>query len=95
MSNVTGKWDGGYIHTDASGRKLYMIRKQVNGVRYEISTRAYSETAAHAQLKLFQANPGAYDPNGNRKRMPSTSMLSWSGIPRLLKGQAEQRQVDR
>jgi len=44
-----------------------MIRKQVNGVRYEISTRAYSETAAHAQLKLFQANPGAYDPNGEQK----------------------------
>lgn len=70
MPDRSETWDGGYIRRDKKNRAVYIIHQQVNGVRYEVSTRAHSETAAHAQLKLFQSNPGAYDPNGEQKEDP-------------------------
>ncbi len=70
MPDRSETWDGGYIRRDKRNRAVYIIHQQVNGVRYEVSTRAHSETAAHAQLKLFQSNPGAYDPNGEQKEDP-------------------------
>ena len=67
MANILGKWDGGYIHQDGNGRRLYMIRRQINGKRYYVSTGAYSETAPHKQLVRFNENPEAYDPRGDVK----------------------------
>jgi len=67
MPDRSETWDGGYIRRNKRGRAIYIIHQQINGVRYEVSTRAQSETAAHAQLKLFQANPGAYDPTGTER----------------------------
>lgn len=64
MANVTGKWEGGYVHTDASGRTTFYIRKQIGGTRYDVSTGAHTERAAFEQLKRFEADPEAYDPRG-------------------------------
>ena len=42
-----------------------MIRQQVNGERYDLSSRTYSIRAALEQLKRFQADPEGYDPRGD------------------------------
>ncbi len=63
-SKENQKWDGGYIRIDASGRKTYWIRKQLNGKRYEVSTRASTTKAAMKQLARFEENPSAYLPSG-------------------------------
>ena len=59
-----GTWFGGRIWCDDRGRNVYVIRKQVNGKRYEISTRSHTERAALEQLKRFEADPEGYDPRG-------------------------------
>jgi hypothetical protein len=63
-------WDGGRIRKDSRGRDVYVIRQQINGKRYEVSTRAHSARAALEQLKRFQADPEAYDPRGNYDAAP-------------------------
>src|SRR6266850_7407295 len=70
MADRVGTWDGGYVRTDAHGRNIYVIRQQVNGKRYELSTRAFSVRAALEQLKRFQADPEGYDPRGERRPDP-------------------------
>jgi len=70
MAVRVGTWDGGYVRTDAHGRNIYVIRQQVNGKRYELSTRAFSVRAALEQLKRFQADPEGYDPRGERRPDP-------------------------
>ena len=37
-------------------RTTYYIRKQIGGKRYDVSTGAHSETAAHKQLVRFDAH---------------------------------------
>ena len=64
MAERIGTWEGGYIHKDARGRDLYVIRQQVSGKRYEVSTRTFSYRAALEQLKRFQGDPEGYDPRG-------------------------------
>ncbi|RKH73383.1 hypothetical protein [Corallococcus aberystwythensis] len=34
-------WDGGYVRVDAKGRKVYVIRRMLNGKTYKVSTRAH------------------------------------------------------
>ncbi|MCM2334173.1 MAG: hypothetical protein NDI82_09525 [Anaeromyxobacteraceae bacterium] len=63
-------WEGGRIWHDAKGRKVYVIRKQVNGTRYERSTHTSSESAASVQLDRFDADPENYDPRGKPKVAP-------------------------
>jgi integrase len=70
MANRSGTWDGGYIHKDARRREVYVIRQQVNGKRYEVSTRTFSVRAALDQLKRFQADPENYDPRGEERPDP-------------------------
>jgi len=50
----------GYTYRDAHGRTVYVIHKQVDGTRYEVSTRAYNEREAIDQLNLFLKNPEEY-----------------------------------
>ena len=57
-------WEGGRVWRDDRGRPIYVIRKQVKGKRYEVSTRAHTERAAMEQLKRFEADPENYDPRG-------------------------------
>ncbi|TMA26197.1 MAG: hypothetical protein E6J78_14950 [Deltaproteobacteria bacterium] len=70
MPRNAGKWDGGYIRKDKRGRKVYYIRKAIGDRHYDVSTRATSESAAHDQLKRFQANPESYDPRGDVRPDP-------------------------
>jgi integrase len=63
-------WDGGRIWRDDKGRTVYVIRKQVNGRRYEVSTRAHTLLGAIDQLRRFEADPEGYDPRGVIRKVP-------------------------
>src|SRR6266540_6657987 len=65
MTDRSRTWDVGYIRKDGKGRDVYIIRQSIGGKQYEVSTRAFSATAAHDQLKRFQADPEGYDPRGD------------------------------
>jgi integrase len=65
-----GRWEGGRIWRDDRGRPIYVIRKQVNGKRYEVSTRSHTERGALEQLKRFEADPESYDPRGAVRKDP-------------------------
>jgi integrase len=63
-------WEGGRVWYDADGRRIFVIRRQVNGKRYERSTHTGSHRAALAQLDRFGADPENYDPRGEVKAAP-------------------------
>lgn len=80
-----GIWDGGFIRRDAKGRKVYVIRKMIDGHKYKVSTRAHSERAAIEQLKRFEADPENYRPGGDPEDEPvilddelAEDFLKWS-----------------
>ncbi len=54
------RWDGGYIHRQKDGRRLFIIEKERGGARYHLSTRCYSESAAVEHWRRFQADPEKY-----------------------------------
>jgi integrase len=59
------KWEGGRKWVGADGKvAAFYIRRRVAGVLREIRTPATTESAAHAHLKRFEADPLAYDPAG-------------------------------
>ncbi|PTL79232.1 hypothetical protein [Vitiosangium sp. GDMCC 1.1324] len=71
MGESTGKsqdyaktWEGGFIRHDSRGRKVYVIRRMINGRSYKVSTRATTLRAAMEQLKRFEADPEHYNPAG-------------------------------
>jgi integrase len=66
MAQREGTWPGGYIRRDTRGRTIYIIRRSIGGVRYEVSTGATSLRAAMAQLERFETDPAAYTPGGQR-----------------------------
>lgn len=66
-------WDCGYVRVDAKGRKVYVIRRMLNGKTYKVSTRAHTLRAAMEQLKRFEADPDGYSPAGAPQSSPSTS----------------------
>jgi hypothetical protein len=55
---------GGRIRTDAKGRPVYVIRKQIGGHRYEVSTRKHTLAAALAEWERFEKDPDRYQPAG-------------------------------
>jgi integrase len=59
-----GKWLGGRIWQGADGRRSYVIRRQVGGRAYEVSTQCTGERAALRQLERFEADPAGYSPSG-------------------------------
>jgi integrase len=80
-------WDGGsgFIRKDAKDRDVYVIRKQIDGKRYKISTRAHSPKAAYEQLARFEADPENYRPRGKVRGVAiyldaalSADFLKWS-----------------
>lgn len=84
-----GTWEGGYWRLDGRGRRVYVIRRQVGGKRYEVSTRARNEPAAVAQLRRFEADPEDYDPRGRVRPNPiyldvklADAFLAWSAKPK-------------
>jgi integrase len=70
MSDKTQTWEGGYVLTDSKGRPCYYIRRQIDGKRHEVSTRAHTLKAALAHLQRFEADAKNYDPAGAKKREP-------------------------
>lgn len=81
------EWEsrGGRIRFDARGRAVYVIRRQVNGRRYEVSTRCHSLGAALRQMERFEAEPEAYNPRGAERGPPvyldealAADFLAWS-----------------
>ena len=57
MGESTGKsqdyaetWEGGFIRHDSRGRKVYVIRRMINGRNYKVSPRATTLRAAMEQL---------------------------------------------
>jgi integrase len=67
MPNAEELWEGGYLTRDTRGRATYYIRRQVSGVRYEVSTRCHTARAAFEQLKRFEADPSSFVPGGQPK----------------------------
>jgi integrase len=63
-------WEGGFVRTDAKGRKVYVIRRMINGKSYKVSTRAGNIRAAMEQLKRFEADPEGYNPAGAPHEAP-------------------------
>jgi hypothetical protein len=67
-------WEGGFIRHDSKGRKVYVIRRMLNGRNYKVSTRATTLRAAMEQLKRFESDPEHYNPaEAPNTRSPSTS----------------------
>lgn len=58
------KWPGGRVWVDGDGRKSYVIRKSVNGKRFEVSTRCSSLRAAIKALEEFEQDPERFRPGG-------------------------------
>ncbi len=61
------EWEGlgGRIRFDAKGRSVYVIRRQIDGRRFEVSTRCHTLSAALRQLSRFEAEPAAYRAGGD------------------------------
>ena len=77
MGESTGKsqdyaetWEGGFIRHDSRGRKVYVIRRMINGRNYKVSTRATTLRAAMEQLKRFETDPEHYNPAGSSHEAP-------------------------
>ena len=59
------RWAGGFVRITGEGptrQRVYVIRKQVGGERYEVSTRKTSEEDALLELLKFNRSPATYDP---------------------------------
>jgi hypothetical protein len=57
-------WPGGYVRADKRGRKVYWIRRMLEGTRYHLSTRCTNLRSAMAELVRFEADPVGYRPGG-------------------------------
>jgi hypothetical protein len=55
---------GGRVRIDSKGRPVFIIRKQVDGRRYEVSTKKHSLAAALAEWDKFERNPDRYGADG-------------------------------
>lgn len=82
-----GAWEqrGGRIRFDAKGRPVYVIRKQLAGRRYEVSTRKHTLAAALAEWEKFEKDPEGYAAGGNAGQGPlyldnelAKRFLAWS-----------------
>jgi integrase len=82
-----GAWEqrGGRIRFDAKGRPVYVIRKQLAGRRYEVSTRKHTLAAALAEWERFEKDPEGYAVGGNAGQGPlyldnelAKRFLAWS-----------------
>src|SRR5438309_10507870 len=67
MPQIDRPWEGGYIRVDSRARDVYVIRRSINGTRYERSTFCTTYRAGIEQLKRFEADPENYQPQGEPK----------------------------
>lgn len=82
-----GTWEerGGRIRFDAKRRPVYVIRKQIAGRRYEVSTRRHTLAAALAEWERFEKDPEGYAAGGDAGHLPlfldndlAQRFLAWS-----------------
>jgi site-specific recombinase XerD len=71
----TNRWDGGHIHVQADGKKLYVIEKRRGGHKFHISTRCHSETAAYEHWRRFQSDPWKYAAEMKLGRVEDVAVL--------------------
>jgi integrase len=69
------RWEGGHLHVQKDGRRLYVIEKMVAGKRFHISTRATTPSAAYEHLKRFQADPWKYAEEMKEGREPDAGLF--------------------
>jgi integrase len=87
IRGAAGAWEGGRIWEDKDGRRTYVVRRQIGGRRYEVSTRCSRLRSALTQLERFEANPDGYDPGvpaGEALRLSAELAklyLAWSAAP--------------
>lgn len=71
------RWEGGHIHVQADGRRLYVIEKRrggKKGKKFHLSTRCYTPSAAYEHWKRFQADPWAYEKEMKEGREPNEGL---------------------
>lgn len=82
-------WEGrgGRIRFDQKGRPVYIIRKQIAGRRYEVSTRRHTLAAALSEWERFEKDPEGYAPGAGAGQEPiyldndlAAGFLTWSRI---------------
>ncbi len=80
-----GTWRGGAIWRSGDGTLTYVIRRQVGGKRWQLSTRCTNERAALEHLERFERDPEGYDPASSLTGDPirldlqlSRDFLRWS-----------------
>jgi integrase len=66
----------GRIWQTTDGRRVYVIRRQLNGTRFEVSTRTSSLTAAMEHYRRFQADPEKYRDHPEGERRPEAVYLT-------------------
>lgn len=77
-------WPGGYIY-QSRGKSIYVIRRMVAGVRYEVSTRCTTLRAAISELERWEKDPAGYVPGGRQHEAIYldtslvTEYLAWCG----------------
>ncbi len=76
---------GGRIRFDAKRRPVYVIRKQIAGRRFEVSTRKHTLAAALAEWEKFEKDPEGYAAGGDAGHAPmfldnelAKRFLAWS-----------------
>jgi hypothetical protein len=57
VKGTAGAWEGSRVWQDRDGHRTYVIRRQVGGKRYEVSTRCTRLRAALVQLEKFEQDP--------------------------------------
>lgn len=75
---------GGRIRFDAKGRSVYVIRKQIAGHRYEVSTHRHTLAAALAEWERFERDPEGYSA-GDAAPLYLDADPDEEGVPRLIK----------
>ena len=87
LAGQIATWEarGHRVRFDAKGRPVFIIRRQIDGTRYEVSTRAHTLAPALVQEERFQRNPQAYRPGGHEGGDPvyldaatRKAFLAWS-----------------
>lgn len=54
------RWEGGYIHRQKNGKRLFVIERQIGQDRFHVSTRQHTERDAYREFERFKADPVAY-----------------------------------
>lgn len=57
------RWPGGFVRQTTRG-PVYVIEREVMGVRFKVSTRTHTLKAAMAHLEAFEKDPARYSPTG-------------------------------